>query len=134
MRRTLGVVFCTLPLAATFVAGAPQLRTVTEGVYSAAQAERGQEVYRSQCNECHGNALQGGSGPPLTGERFSSNWSGRPLLEIRTELMEIGRIAKQAAIARKLDAFEEISEKLSDACQNCHRVYRRDAPGAMRCQ
>jgi len=51
-----------------------------------------------------------------------------------TELMEIGRIAKQAAIARKLDAFEEISEKLSDACQNCHRVYRRDAPGAMRCQ
>ena len=92
MRRTLGVVFCTLPLAATFVAGAPQLRSVTEGVYSAAQAERGQEVYRSQCNECHGNALQGGSGPPLTGERFISNWSGRPLLE--------------------LVDFEEISEKL----------------------
>ena len=82
MRRTLGVVLCTLPLAATFVAGAAQSRSVTEGVYSAAQAERGQEVYRSQCNECHGNALQGGSGPPLTGERFSSNWSGRPLLEI----------------------------------------------------
>src|SRR2546427_3221879 len=58
MRRTLGVVLCMLPLAVTFVAGAPQLRSVTEGVYSAAQAERGQEVYRSQCNECHGNALQ----------------------------------------------------------------------------
>jgi mono/diheme cytochrome c family protein len=300
MRRTLGVVLCTLPLAATFVAGAAQSRSVTEGVYSAAQAERGQEVYRLQCNECHGNALQGGSGPPLTGERFISNWSGRPLLELvdkiqntmpfgkpgtvsraqavdlsayilqsgkfpsvqtelsgdrlaqiafpgerklatpvaaaasaavtlsppegnlaqlmraiafpnsniifnvqvkdpnvptkrdvgpdfdyvawgtgvytgwlpveqaaiaiietaplfltpgrrcqnglpvpvdrpdwkryTTELMEIGRIAKEAAIARKLDAFEEISEKLSDACANCHRVYRRDAPGAMRCQ
>ncbi len=114
MRRTLGVVLCTLPLAATFVAGDAQSRSVTEGVYSAAQAERGQEVYRSQCNECHGNALQGGSGPPLTGERFISNWSGRPLLE--------------------LVDFEEISEKLSDACANCHRVYRRDAPGAMRCQ
>jgi len=50
------------------------------------------------------------------------------------ELMEIGRVAKQAAQSRNREAFEEISEKLSDACANCHRVYRRDAPGAMRCQ
>ncbi len=282
------------------VAVAAQSRTVTEGVYSAAQAARGQELYRSQCSECHADALQGGNGPPLSGDRFISNWSGRPLSELvdkiqntmpfgkpgtvsrpqsidlsafilqsgkfpagqaelsddrlgqvvfpgmrkvatpvaarasagvtlsppegnlaqlmraiafpnaniifnvqvkdpnvptkreagpnfdyvawgagvytgwlpveqaaiaiietapllvtpgrvcqnglpvpvdrpdwkkyTTELMEVGRIAKEAAIARKLDAFEEISEKLSDACQNCHRVYRRDAPGAMRCQ
>ena len=290
----------TILLAGTFAVSGAQSRTVADGVYSAAQAARGQEVYRSQCSECHGNALQGGNGPPLSAERFISNWSGRPLLELvdkiqntmpfgkpdkvsrpqsldlsayilqsgkfqagqaelsedrlaqiafpgarkvatpaaaatsasvtlsppegnlaqlmraiafpnaniifnvqvkdpnvptkrevgpdfdyvawgagvytgwlsveqaaialietaplfltpgrvcqnglpvpldrpdwkkyTTELMEIGRIAKEAAIARKLDAFEEISEKLSDACQNCHRVYRRDAPGAMRCQ
>jgi len=298
MRRTVGLALCMLPLAATLVASAPQSRTVKEGVYSTAQAARGQELYRSQCTECHGNALQGANGPPLSGDRFISNWSGRPLLELvdkiqntmpfgkpgtvsrlqsvdlsayilqsgkfpagqaelsedrlaqiafpgarklakaaaasagvtlsppegklaqlmraiafpnaniifnvqvkdpnvptkrevgpnfdyvawgagvytgwlpieqaaiaiietsplfltpgrscqnglpvpvdrpdwkkyTTELMEIGRVAKEAAIAKKLDAFEEISEKLSDACQNCHRVYRRDAPGAMRCQ
>src|SRR5438093_4579780 len=101
MRRTLGVVFCTLPLAATFVAGAPQLRTVTEGVYSAAQAARGQEVYRSQCAECHGNALQGGSGPPLSGERFISNWSGRPLLELVEKIQNTMPFGKPDRLSRR---------------------------------
>src|SRR5437867_11176796 len=100
MRRTLGVVLCMFPLAVTFVGGAPQLRSVTEGVYSAAQAERGQEVYRSQCNECHGNALQGGSGPPLSGDRFISNWSGRPLLALGDKIQNIMPFGKPGTVSR----------------------------------
>jgi cytochrome c556 len=50
------------------------------------------------------------------------------------DVMEIGRIAKQAAQSQNREAFDDISEKLSDACNACHRVYRRDAPGSMRCQ
>ena len=58
---------------------APQMRSVTDGVYSVGQAARGQQLYKAQCAECHGNAMEGASGPPLAGDGFLSNWSARPL-------------------------------------------------------
>jgi mono/diheme cytochrome c family protein len=58
---------------------APPVRSVTEGVYSTAQAARGQQLYKAQCTACHGNALEGASGPPLAGDGFLSNWSARSL-------------------------------------------------------
>jgi mono/diheme cytochrome c family protein len=58
---------------------AGQVRSVAEGVYSVGQAARGQQLYRAQCAECHGHAMEGTIGPPLVGESFLSNWSARPL-------------------------------------------------------
>jgi mono/diheme cytochrome c family protein len=58
---------------------AGQSRSVTDGVYSAAQAARGVQIYRTQCAECHGAAMEGTSGPPLAGDFFLSNWSARSL-------------------------------------------------------
>ncbi len=46
---------------------APPHHSVTEGVYSPAQATLGQQLYKAQCAACHGNSLEGTSGPPLTG-------------------------------------------------------------------
>jgi mono/diheme cytochrome c family protein len=60
------------------IAAAPQ-QSLTGGVYSAAQATRGQQLYKAQCAECHGNAMEGAIGSPLAGESFLSNWSARPL-------------------------------------------------------
>ena len=54
-------------------------RSLSDGVYSAAQATRGQEIYKAQCAECHGNALEGTVGSPLAGDSFLSDWSARPL-------------------------------------------------------
>ncbi len=50
------------------------------------------------------------------------------------DLMEVGKVAQQAAQMRKREAFDEISEKLADACANCHNVYRRDGGNNVRCQ
>jgi len=61
---------------------APQGRSITAGVYSAAQAARGEQIYKSQCAGCHGNAMQGTSGPPLVGDGFLSNWSAQPLANL----------------------------------------------------
>src|SRR5437016_5204203 len=58
---------------------AGQVRSVTERVYTTDQAMRGQEIYKTQCAECHGNAMQGDSGPPLVGDSFLAKWSARPL-------------------------------------------------------
>jgi hypothetical protein len=47
-----------------------------------AQAARGEQLYKSQCAGCHGNALEGTSGPPLAGDGFLSNWSAKPLANL----------------------------------------------------
>ena len=84
LRYALGVAACAYAIVAmSSVAGnAGQLRSATDGVYSAGQAARGQQVYQAQCAECHGNSLEGTSGPPLVGENFLSNWSARPLTNL----------------------------------------------------
>ncbi|MGE0866266.1 MAG: c-type cytochrome [Vicinamibacterales bacterium] len=51
-------------------------RTVWDGVYTDAQAERGKAVYTSACTECHGADLTGdGFAPALTGPEFVGNWT-----------------------------------------------------------
>jgi hypothetical protein len=54
-------------------------RNAWAGVYSAAQAERGGEVYRRACGYCHRDNLLGDYGPPLVGVDFTYPWDGRTL-------------------------------------------------------
>lgn len=45
-----------------------------EGVYSTAQAARGEEAYQQFCSVCHGAQLQGTPAAPLTGDVFRGRW------------------------------------------------------------
>jgi mono/diheme cytochrome c family protein len=54
-------------------------RTVQDGVYTNAQAERGQAIYAKRCASCHGDKLGGGQAPPLVGDAFVGNWRSEPL-------------------------------------------------------
>jgi mono/diheme cytochrome c family protein len=48
-----------------------------DGVFTEAQAKRGQTVFVETCAHCHGNALEGGEeAPPLVGAAFIANWNG----------------------------------------------------------
>jgi mono/diheme cytochrome c family protein len=70
--------FLALCFAATIVVqiAAQTTRSVWDGVYSADQAKRGQEVYGRECASCHGSDLSGGeSAPALAGAGFLSNWT-----------------------------------------------------------
>ena len=53
-------------------------------------------------------------------------------------LVEVGKLARKTSQARNYEAFVDISEKLNDACANCHKVYRdkggTEGSGATRCQ
>lgn len=52
-------------------------RNVWDGVYSAAQAERGAAVVADKCSSCHGGNLSGGPGVPgLVGAEFTFLWGG----------------------------------------------------------
>jgi len=54
------------------------------------------------------------------------------------DLVDVGKLAHRTSQARNYDAFVEVSEKLNDACANCHKVYRdkggTEGSGATRCQ
>ena len=56
-------------------------RTIWDGVYTEAQAKRGEAVYFSTCVRCHGPQLMGGNdgAGPLIGPTFNGNWNGVPL-------------------------------------------------------
>lgn len=47
---------------------------IWEGVYTAAQAERGAEIFETACSHCHGPDLGGADGPALVGSTFMRNW------------------------------------------------------------
>ena|SRR5690348_10123994 len=52
--------------------------SLTAGVYTSAQADRGKAVYSMQCSACHADDLSGGgSFPPLAGADFVANWKGK---------------------------------------------------------
>ena len=60
--------------------------SVWDGVFSEAQATRGEEAYAGACGTCHGRRLNGApddpdmrSTPPLARARFLRIWEGRSL-------------------------------------------------------
>jgi mono/diheme cytochrome c family protein len=64
-------------LAFFLIAQEPPSRSVWDGVYTPAQASRGQALYNKECAACHGQSLSGGEeAPPLSGGAFMANWNG----------------------------------------------------------
>lgn len=55
---------------------AKQAKSVWDGVYTKAQADRGAAAYKASCSECHGGDLGGdGFAPSLHGAEFMGNWT-----------------------------------------------------------
>jgi len=77
------VVVAGFYVSAMVAVGAQAAKSVNEGVYSEAQAKRGDAIYKEQCAACHGDNLEGtGPMPPLAGKDFLSNWQGKPLADV----------------------------------------------------
>jgi mono/diheme cytochrome c family protein len=85
-----------LTLAALAVAGVASgqtaTRTIWDGVYTDAQALRGQQVYKQACGYCHRDDLSGGGSedgaPALTGSSFTARWRGVSLGELVATVQE----------------------------------------------
>jgi cytochrome c len=88
----LGLAFVIAPAAAAQQGFDPvlseqgQLLSVWDGVFTEAQATRGQAVYTGACGFCHGRRLDGApddpdmrAAPPLARARFLRVWEGRTL-------------------------------------------------------
>jgi quinoprotein glucose dehydrogenase len=67
-------------LASISLAQGEATKTVWDGVYSAAQVQRGAKILSEQCSLCHGEQLQGGPGiPGVVGPAFMFNWDNKPV-------------------------------------------------------
>jgi mono/diheme cytochrome c family protein len=67
--------------AVTLLGAQTSPQNVWQGVYTAAQSERGRSVYLQSCGSCHGETLNGDIGPTLTGP-FWSIWDGRTAADL----------------------------------------------------
>jgi alcohol dehydrogenase (cytochrome c) len=54
----------------------PPAFTQANGLFTEAQARRGQALYDAKCAACHGAQLEGGSAAALAGPKFMSKWGG----------------------------------------------------------
>ena len=79
-------------------------RSLSDGVYSTAQAVRGQAIYKTQCAECHGNALEGTVGTPLAGDGFLSSWSARPLSLLVDKIQKTMPFSAPGSLSRQQSA------------------------------
>jgi mono/diheme cytochrome c family protein len=80
------IVLCACSVAFVAHTGAHQQNarstsSVWDGVYTAAQAARGKQVYAGHCARCHGED-PGNSRNPLSGERFAEQWESRTLADL----------------------------------------------------
>ena len=66
-----------------------QTRLPSDGVYLEEQASHGDGVYRTACETCHGQTLEGSElAPPLQGKAFLEEWDGEVLAELMIFLQE----------------------------------------------
>ncbi len=90
-----GVITAALIVWVTALTHAQGARTVRDGVYSDAQAARGQAIYLKQCASCHGAKLEGLQGPPLVADAFLSRWHTQPLSDLAGKIrntMPVGAV------------------------------------------
>jgi mono/diheme cytochrome c family protein len=69
------IAIASLVFLQALILASAQGKTTLDGVYTAAQATRGQQVYTDSCAGCHGDDLSGGGqAPPLAGKEFNADW------------------------------------------------------------
>jgi quinoprotein glucose dehydrogenase len=77
------------------VKAADPATSVWQGVYTKAQAARGQTLYLTSCSSCHGVQLQGDTeAPDLAGSAFLKRWTNRSvgvLFTFTESQMPVGR-------------------------------------------
>jgi S-disulfanyl-L-cysteine oxidoreductase SoxD len=105
MNRALAFVLLGAVWAAVAVTAQPA-RTVWDGVYTEAQAKRGEAIYFERCVRCHGATLMGGTdgAGPLIGPTFNGNWNGVPLGAMVDRMRMTMPLDKPASLSRQQTA------------------------------
>ena len=92
---------------------AQEPKTTWSGVYTDAQAKRGDAAYASLCASCHSPDLSGvDAAPPLTGNEFNAGWNDLPLNDLLERMRTTMPADKPGSLSRQ-DAADIIAFILS---------------------
>jgi alcohol dehydrogenase (cytochrome c) len=119
-RVTLCIAF-SLPLLIGLPAASARWQS---GVYTMAQATRGQALYAQHCAKCHGQQLEGGSAAALAGSRFMAKWNGKSV----EELFYITRTQMPYGAAGSLTAQQYIDIVAAQLRANGYNAGTRELP------
>src|SRR5471032_1508459 len=73
----------TISSTALLQAQQAAMRSVWEGVYTQAQADRGKVLFGANCAKCHGETLAGMDEiPPLSGSHFMADWETQSVADL----------------------------------------------------
>ena len=80
-------------------------QSVWDGVYTDAQAKRGEGAYSANCASCHGDQLTGGEmAPPLAGGEFMSNWNGLTVGDLFDRIRTTMPASRPGSLSREVNA------------------------------
>ena len=87
MRMKLGifVVIAAAAMTASYAtvrAAQESGKSTWDGVYSDAQANKGEAIYNDKCAKCHGVDGSGGDAPELQGGGFAADWDGLSVAQL----------------------------------------------------
>jgi S-disulfanyl-L-cysteine oxidoreductase SoxD len=105
-RGTTVVILAAAGALTAGVLSAQETRSIWDGVYTEAQAKRGEAIYFERCVRCHGPSLMGGTdgAGPLTGPTFNGNWNGVPLGAMVDRMRMTMPLDKPATLSRQQTA------------------------------
>lgn len=88
--------------APTAVVAAQDEKTdVKAGVFSRAQASRGEEAYGAECASCHRDDLTGSDqAPALVGDGFLSTWDGRSVGDLVDRIQTTMPVGRPGTLSR----------------------------------
>ena len=78
--------------------------TVSSGIYTIEQAERGEQIYKQQCSLCHRDNLLGNTvdgGPPLRGPQFTTRWEGLSIETMLGTVEELMPMSTPGSLSRQ---------------------------------
>jgi len=106
MSSRVAVSFVALGIGLAASVVAQDMRTVWDGVYTEAQAKRGQAIYFDRCVRCHGPTLMGEADgvKPLMGPIFNGNWNGVTLDQMLDRVRATMPQDKPATLSRQQTA------------------------------
>jgi hypothetical protein len=92
-----------VPLYAITSVSADTQKTVWQGAFSDAQADRGGVVYKKECTLCHSDNFKGNidGGPPLVGKDFEMRWDGLTMLDIVNQVSQLMPGDEPGSVSRK---------------------------------
>jgi S-disulfanyl-L-cysteine oxidoreductase SoxD len=115
-RIAIGALALVLCVAAIPTVYAWAEASVWDGIYTQAQAKRGQTLFAKQCASCHRDDLEGhGTTPSLAGEDFLEKWDGETVGDLFEKIQATmpadhpGRLSREqnAAILAFILRFNE---------------------------